>query len=666
MEVLDPTPEVVGHSKFKYSDSWINPRTAIRILNLLPPKDSTTKDLHCTLSVAKLEDKPSYEAISYVWGPPEFPERLYLPSGYLAITSSLAAALRQLRYPDRPRHLWVDAVCINQSDDIEKGHQVELMSQIYRHTSCALAWLGPDNSVGLFDHLEKLADIHRDVGVNRACNFTDILEMRATAPMNYMYQLPLAAQLIMQGYSNSNIWSLLDLPWFERLWILQEAILPRRILLCWGSETLDMDQFVLSLKVYLRIEPPEPTDISQDKWLEIMSLIDLREKFHKNLTSMTSHDKQRTNIGLYRLVSAFASHKACYNDMDRIFGLLGLQSHNDLRYEANYGGSVESVYFDFALRVIKRIGPELVLEESNRMFVDDQGVRHHMSVKLPSWVPDWRFPLSSNGLLSEEFESATGVPKCYNVENPPFLGIRGVRIDIITADLATILPHDDWAPTVRELCECFPNGLITVRDFVQRNIPSPWTKKLAHIGSEMTRKCANFFVHREIPPDTSPSTEVITKAFLGTIFSDRSSIPEGTSSTLSPFLAPGSKFWSLQSYYKWWLSFEHDTSIDIPGPCHQRDGNFVMTKTGHIGVGPMLANIGHIVVIFDSFKTPYVLRPILSDQPPRPPLYSPTKEQDFIPDEQWEIVGECYLHGFMNNEVISRKWRAKSEMFWIV
>ena len=37
----------------------------------------------------------------------------------------------------------------------------------------------------------------------------------------------------------------------------------------------------------------------------------------------------------------------------------------------------------------------------------------------------------------------------------------------------------------------------------------------------------------------------------------------------------------------------------------------------------------------------------------------------FSPDEQYELVGECYVHGLMDNEVVAPEWRAKEQNFWI-
>jgi hypothetical protein len=90
--------------------------------------------------------KASYEAISYVWGNAKDQIEIETPDGIFHITRNLSAALHRLRYPDKPRYIWADAICINQNDDEEKGHQVRLMRQIYQHASKVLVWLGPDPS----------------------------------------------------------------------------------------------------------------------------------------------------------------------------------------------------------------------------------------------------------------------------------------------------------------------------------------------------------------------------------------------------------------------------------------------------------------------------------------------------------------------------------------
>lgn len=114
---------------------------SIRLIQLKPSK-SPDSELFCTIITTRLKRKPQYEAISYVWGEPIFDETLRTPQGVIKITSSLAAALRRFRCESKIRCLWADAVCINQSDNDEKGVQVGQMGQIYERSMRVLAWLG--------------------------------------------------------------------------------------------------------------------------------------------------------------------------------------------------------------------------------------------------------------------------------------------------------------------------------------------------------------------------------------------------------------------------------------------------------------------------------------------------------------------------------------------
>ncbi|KAL8955835.1 MAG: hypothetical protein Q9193_006449, partial [Seirophora villosa] len=129
---------------------------AIRVLQLLPSKSGSDL-LTCKLHEYPLENADTtnhvYEALSYVWGGEEKPKSIIIstddpnegpqrPYSELAITQSLHTALSRLQHPQFPRFLWVDAVCINQMNDLEKEHQIQLMPAIYARARCVLVWLG--------------------------------------------------------------------------------------------------------------------------------------------------------------------------------------------------------------------------------------------------------------------------------------------------------------------------------------------------------------------------------------------------------------------------------------------------------------------------------------------------------------------------------------------
>ncbi|KAK8869423.1 heterokaryon incompatibility protein-domain-containing protein [Apiospora arundinis] len=118
----------------------------IRILDLAA--GAPTDPLAGELLVVPLSSAADYEAMSYVWGPSVFSETISLPSGPLAITASLDAALRRFRHINRTRRVWADAICINQRDKEEKGVQVAMMGDVYNLARRVLIWVGKSGEVG--------------------------------------------------------------------------------------------------------------------------------------------------------------------------------------------------------------------------------------------------------------------------------------------------------------------------------------------------------------------------------------------------------------------------------------------------------------------------------------------------------------------------------------
>ncbi|KAG8675844.1 hypothetical protein FPOAC2_01926 [Fusarium poae] len=101
--------------------------------------------LRCNLFQAYLDEEESivpYEALSYVWGTQSTPSEITVDGKTMSITTSLYEALHHLRQEDQDRILWVDALCIDQSNIKERSHQVNHMGEIYRKADNVIVWLG--------------------------------------------------------------------------------------------------------------------------------------------------------------------------------------------------------------------------------------------------------------------------------------------------------------------------------------------------------------------------------------------------------------------------------------------------------------------------------------------------------------------------------------------
>ncbi|PIG80568.1 hypothetical protein AARAC_003269 [Aspergillus arachidicola] len=185
--------------------------SSIRVL-LLQPSTEDTASINCQLINYSLPTTGDgylpYEALSYVWGSESTPRCIFLDGTTLSITDNLYAALLHLRDHQLPRMLWVDAVCINQQDEQEKGYQIQLMPTIYGRASHVIVWLGE-----AADHSDRaLEDI-------RLAAEDESFRYEPTRP---------------RGNECTAILKLLQRPWFRRIWVLQEISAARSILVMCG------------------------------------------------------------------------------------------------------------------------------------------------------------------------------------------------------------------------------------------------------------------------------------------------------------------------------------------------------------------------------------------------------------------------------------------------
>jgi hypothetical protein len=167
-------------------------RFQLRRLSLSP---GDFQDPICgALETVSLGENPKYEALSYVWGKDMAPKPIILEGTEISITQNLDTALRHLRHSQMSRSLWVDAVCIDQSNVVERAEQVKLMNRIYRSASTVLIWLGPEAE-----------------GSDKVMRRIQIFDKQSW--QTYDFQV--------------SFMEILYRPWFTRIWVLQEFLLGR-------------------------------------------------------------------------------------------------------------------------------------------------------------------------------------------------------------------------------------------------------------------------------------------------------------------------------------------------------------------------------------------------------------------------------------------------------
>jgi hypothetical protein len=184
-------------------------RTQFRLLYLMPLAEDEPR-IRCHLKVASLGDGTSgtYEALSYVWGDQTDTLPILVNGLEFRCTHNLHGALQRLAPEQGTRILWADAICIDQTNNMERTRQVQHMQWIYTNAAAVLAFLGDP-----FDGLDITLDY---------------LTIAATsdAHPNPTVHPPLRAAKSKMDASDERLGVYLirffALPWWNRIWTVQE------------------------------------------------------------------------------------------------------------------------------------------------------------------------------------------------------------------------------------------------------------------------------------------------------------------------------------------------------------------------------------------------------------------------------------------------------------
>jgi hypothetical protein len=208
----------------------------IRLLNIQEaPHDES---VHCTLEKATLIDPGSYHALSYCWGDLRNKKKITINDTIVEVGHNLEAALRQLRSRGYLR-IWIDALCINQSDNEERALQIRNMRQIYSQAMYVITWLGddPDNIANAVKYLlENERYIwfpgrrHTAVGFTFGARGGNTEEEREWDTQRWR---------IFQNF--------FELPYWRRVWVIQEIASSRRVKILFGRIAMDWKYITYAL-----------------------------------------------------------------------------------------------------------------------------------------------------------------------------------------------------------------------------------------------------------------------------------------------------------------------------------------------------------------------------------------------------------------------------------
>lgn len=456
-----PSPEPFQHTE-------ITTPNTIRILCILPSLDNR-KPIHCEMLLGtftptdpyKVYTGPKYTGISYCWDQPSTQKlTIHINSRPYQIQPTVHAILRTMREPVSPTHVWIDSICINQSDDAEKALQVQLMRLIYENADYVAGWLrGPSNP----DPGSRYETSWRDLKDFWAPRRSNSFEYRAremlgriNSTMYIQQDFDFASTLWNRNADTSSttvaqslpgsqedwaaLQTLITNPYFTRVWIIQEVVVARRVILHYGGQIIPWELFARAMTIlasqgltwkillYFRhnefksLKPIELPGIYNGLVLENL------RRWYRRPGFLTSPPVGSTKgmLSLEDTLKLCGRFEATW-DVDRVFALLGVASDSDLlRVQVVYGGSGREVFVGLGRRLIAkhlvggkwtgRGGVFSVLRFAGVGLRREDGTGGRKGVEgLPSWVPDWTQRMET-ALLSpaneEDSYRASGGSKC--------------------------------------------------------------------------------------------------------------------------------------------------------------------------------------------------------------------------------------------------------------
>ena len=347
---LDPNPYCPLEGKYE-----------IRNLILLPAGNERDA-IRCQLRNVSLSTHPSYEAVSYCWEGNDRSSLVWLKDRKHYVTDNLDSFLRFRRHCSQSLTLWIDALCISQSDDKEKERQVLLMGSMYLLSERLTIWLDPPADESNL----------------------------AIATMLYIAEGDDEKIPYLTSEYSFAVSAFFSRRWWTRIWILQEFILGSigskieiTTLKC-GNDEIPWSAFETAVQRihWYQVESRQYFPSVQ----KIIDMLDLRSL----VTGDGNYESQNALLSGQGLKSApsildlVISHRnfGASDPRDKIYGLLSLALRNEPAFKSlipDYTIPAIELFMTFAYSAIIASNSLAILSHCRGQSLED----------IPSWIPDW-------------------------------------------------------------------------------------------------------------------------------------------------------------------------------------------------------------------------------------------------------------------------------------
>jgi hypothetical protein len=397
---------------------------------------------------------------------------------------------------------------------------------------------------------------------------------------------------------------LMEREWFKRIWVIQGVALASRVQVLCGNHTLPWELFADIVSGILRFglvgcatlsSTPLGTNMSFTGWEGFNYIQNTRDKIH-------NHNAVR----IADSIRSLSQHRNSSDPRDRIYVLLGISSDgNDLI--PDYNRPAPDIYIDVARY--------LLLKKESLELLRQAGLGFERNLKgLPSWVPDYSTSPGCGRLGAYTASRATQSNTQF-VLNIKELHVQGIVVDAISR---VGLVHGD--PKTGFIF----SGSMEFFDWfleVRQSFHIQETDEEAFWRTIIVNRCDAEGL--EIPDAAYASN---FKSFVS-IF---------TSVHESP-LPPHQQHYSASEKLK--------ANTFRSALCYGTFGRrFCTLRDGSIGMVPAGTREGDLVCVLYGVGVSLVIRAMKEREDRR---------------QEYELVGECYIHGIMDGEAIAMDYKVE-------
>jgi hypothetical protein len=577
----------------------------IRLLELAP--GTWHEQVSVRMLVVELGHHLKYDALSYVWGDPKNPATILCNGREMKVTRGLHTALTTIRYLERPRIVWADAVCINQEDLKERSYQVSFMGSIYRHAIQVLVCVGPDPDGGA-------ADVAALVEENAALvsRYHSILDMPILSPDNTLFEDPRWKSLS----------TFMERPWFTRAWVLQEVGLAKDPRVYYGNVEFKYRD-LMTLGTWDTRRAPHLQARTSVSFYDV-------HKYWQNWLPGWEESSVFPNATLLDLLSD-ALWLSCQDWRDHVYALIGhplaqLENGHQTIVKPDYSKPMKEVYLELARNLLDKEGYRLLSAVEH-----DHG---DLLEGFSSWVPfsrkDVEFVSCSLGIGYDFWYNASAAAEGHPliILGTNNLLVRGAVVDTINMTYQ------------------FPNW------YFEEVAPEP-----LDISHRKTLEIIWKDIHEDYTHCAYNSWE-ISNAFSLSICAGLSTY-KCAEENLVQHEEDFAAYWNWKRSVSPVVEECSAPSNDLPKRGAQErfvldmervcDGrSFLFTEKGYYGLGPSIAKRGDLCCVLFGAKVPFLLR-------------------RFGEANHYKLIGECYIHGIMRGEAVAMTQNnLLSEEFFII